>query len=208
MKNLGGPRLNGMFVPRVLEMPDVSAAAPGQLLHLDRDEANPSQNRPWYSRGTYVFNGFSWTKLGESERQRKAEVIGSQSHEVTNPSLTDRLPNAGQGFHLASVTLQPTNKRATISGMATVWLDHVKPSNGWIAVFRDSRMVGMSLTYLEPGKARSVAVSFYDLPSSQGPVTYILKAYTDSAGVFCVNQANKFTFDGAPSTAFIVEENN
>ncbi len=208
MKSFGGPRLDGMYVPRVSEMPDVSVGIPGQLLHLDRDEPNPSQNRPWFSRGTYSFNGYTWTKLGESERQRKAEIIGSQAIEVALPQRTDRVPGHMQGYQLALASLQPTNKRATVSGTAAAWLDHNKACNAWIAVFRDSRMVGMALTYLEPGKSQSVSLTFYDLPASQGPVTYVLRAFTDASGLFCINQANKFTFDGAASTAFIIEENN
>ena len=192
------------------------APVAGELYTLERDMPEPINGTPWYTRGTYVFNGVAWNRLNDSSRERKAAPIGSRTVEIERAGELGSVPRSTAGCMLTSVALTPSNQRASFSGTASMWLDISKRGHVWLMVFRGNKLVGLALEYMEPNRPRTVSVSFVDSPATLEQQVYTLRLDSDITpdspevpGYVHVNQAqSKFRLDGMSQTAFIVAENN
>jgi hypothetical protein len=177
-------------------------------MEVDTPPEDIPRDMPWYSRGTYSFNGVAWQKLSDAARQRRVAPIGYNKIEIEQPASTAELPQATDGHALAFVTVTPSNKKATFSGHGTLWVDITKSGNVWISVFRGTTLVGLVAEWFDAGKPRTMSFSFVDIPATHLPITYTAKIHTDIVGFLYMNGSSKFNFDGGSQTAFIVAENN
>lgn len=205
MKSFGGPitkivLTSGPILPR--------APVPGEMFHLDIDMPIVDPLLPWHSKGSYVFNGQQWMMLNDTGKRRIAAAISATSLEVEIASLANQLPNQRTGFQLAELTITPTNRKATFSGQATVWVNHSMSAHVWLVVFRKDKIASIVVQHVPAGMPQTMGLTFYDIPNSHEDQVYTLRAYTDTIGMLGINQCTKFSFDGVPETAFIVEQNS
>lgn len=205
MKTFGGP-LAKLVLPSGRELP--RAPVPGELFHLDVDMPQTDPLLQWYSKGSYVFNGYMWMMLNDTGKRRGATTIGASSIEVENACSSKDMPSRTTGFPLADVMITPTNRKATFSGQVTIWAHHSKPAHIWLAVLRKDKIASIVVQHLQAGLPQSIGLTFYDIPNTHEGLTYSLRVYTDVVGMLGINQCTKFNFDGVPETAFIVEQNS
>jgi hypothetical protein len=201
-----GSQFHRLVIPVGREMPH--APAIGETFHLDVDMPEPTGPEPWYPRGTYTYNGSIWTRLNMGGAPRKVTAIGSQEVEIERKGQTQDVPQMNQGYEIASVSIRPTHRRATFSGVATLWVDSSVEANAWIAIFRETKLVGLAATFLAPGKTASLSLTFVDIPATAQPVTYTARVNMDKVGTLLINQSSTLSFDGAAQTTLIVAENN
>jgi len=194
-----------MAVPSGRVMP--RAPVPGELFNLEVDMPEPTTPVPWYCRGTYAFDGISWKRLNDGSRQRKSALIGSRDIEVERATSTANPPAATSGYAISTVLITPSNRKACISGSATLWVDHTKSGHVWVACYRGTVLVGLVAEYITAGQPRTLGISFMDHPGTIVEQLYTLKIDTDSVGFLHVNQCTKFVFDGMSATALTVTEN-
>ena len=183
------------------------APVPGELFNLEVDTPETHTVNPWFSRGTYVFDGLKWRKLNDGARQRRAEPVGSRQVEVEIVSDPQEIPNPRAGSRFASLVITPSHGKASISGSIAVCLDTDVARTVWLAIFRAERLVGASAAFVVPGQITNLTATFIDIPLATEPVTYTVQICSDAVGVIYVNQGRKMTFDGALQTAFIAAEN-
>lgn len=200
-----GIEFQRLATPRGKQLPH--APVVGELYTLEADMPKPVNGTPWYLKGTYVFSGFLWHRLSDPERQRKATPIGSRNIEFQRPGAVGVAPKFNDGQQIAAATITPSNKQASFSGTASLWLDHSVGGNVWLSVFRNKQLVGLTLDYIEPHRPRTVSLSFLDHPASADKQLYTLTINTDAPSFVYINQSIKFGFDGISQTAFIVAEN-
>jgi len=180
----------------------------GELFFLSCDmPADTNPLLPWYSRGTYAFGGVVWEKLSDVPRARKVGIIGAREVENEVPVKLGTPPSLREGTEIVTVAVRPTNRRATFSGTATMWLNTRSAGTVWVAVFNKLKLCALAAQYVEPDKSASLNVSFYDAPSTHEEQTYSLRVYSDVKNVFFINRGDLAHFDGVAQTAFIVEEN-
>lgn len=176
----------------------------GELFVLEFDL--PTNTRPWFSAGAYVYNGFEWVRL-DHRRERQAAPIGAQKVEIEERIDVTQLPVAGTGLKLAAVGLTPSTRHGGISGMASFTVEHEKNCHALTTVFRNNRPIGFVVSTLEAMKSQHITVTFADYPNSKEPAVYTLELTVGAAGHINVNQTDSHTYDGYSQTAFIVEEN-
>lgn len=205
MKTFGEP-LNKMIMPSGAVLP--RAPVPGELFHLDVNMPIGDPLLPWYSRGSYLYNGQRWLMLNDTGKQRSAVTIGAMSFEVENVTSSKERPSQSQGFSVAELYITPTNQKATFSGQVSIWVNHSKPAHIWLVLFRKDRIASIAVQYVQGNQPQSMSLTFYDIPNSYEDQQYSLRVYTDQVGMLGVNQSAKFSFDGLPETALIVEQNS
>jgi len=162
---------------------------------------------PWFSKGTYTFNGQKWDKLNDILRQRKTGIIGAQTIEIEKASSVKNTPTSRTGFQISFVEIIPSNQKSNFSGFAAFWVDIAKSGYVWAGIFRDDILVGLVAEYVEAGRPHTMSISFFDLPAWAEQLKYVLRVYTESIGDLYINKCNMFAFDGSSQTAFIVAEN-
>ena len=181
----------------------------GELFTLESDMPEPINGTPWYTRGTYVYTGSAWSRLSDTSRERKAVPIGACKIEVETPGSLEDEPKDTDGFDLSSqIMITPSNRRATMSGAATCWIDLENSGYVWLTIFRGAKLVGMTAAYIEANRPSSLSLTFMDAPAAITRQAYNLKINTASSGLLFVNQCNQHLYDGASQTAFIISENN
>jgi len=205
-----GIEFKRMAVPTVRELP--RAPVPGEMVNLEVDMPMPTTSVPWMTRGTYAFDGSKWNRLNDGGRQRRSGLIGAQEFEIENIGSGDVLPEIKDGYNIATAHITPSNQKATITGTATMWLDIATPNMTgggyvWLSVFRDKKLVTITLEHINVGQPRSIALSFADLPGNNMEQTYTIRIDTDVKGYLYINKCDRFTFEGMSHTAFIVAEN-
>jgi hypothetical protein len=198
-----------LVIPSGHKMPRAPRAHELFSLEADLPDKDANQNliTPWFSRGTYVFDGLNWEKLNDTKRQTKSAMIAANMFEVETTSSIDACQH-NEGELLATVTIDPSNRKAVISGTGSVWVDCSMSANVWLSVFRGHTLVGHGLTFAERKSARSVAVSFCDMPMTGEPLTYQLRVHTDTKCELYINRSTRMPFNGGASSAFIVMENS
>lgn len=183
------------------------APVQGELFYLDA-EINGQDARPTFVRGLYICPGFGWKLFSEQFGQRKAAPIGSQNLEVERPADVKVLPTVKDGFQIAVTALQVQHRKMIVSGTASFWASLPKDGHLLTSVFRNNKLVALTVDALDANKSRSISITFVDLPGSADDVqTYSLRVNATTDLIF-INQANEFNYDGAAQTAFIVAENN
>ena len=183
------------------------SAVPGELFTMDVDAPDPMNGSPWYLKGTYVFDGVSWMRISDGKRRRLSQPIGAQKIEFEEPGfIADDAPQSTSGVELATIPVQLSSQRASMSGHATMWMDASVSGHIWLMVFRGPTLVGMTVDYIETGKPRTISLSFKDQPSSKKQQLYTLRMNTDLKGNVFVNSSTKFKLGGISQTAFIIEE--
>ena len=95
-----------------------------------------------------------------------------------------------------------------MSGQASVWVNHSSSAHIWLVLFRKDRIASIVVQHVEANKPQSMSLTFFDIPHSREDQQYSLRVYTDELGMLGVNQSTKFSFDGLPETALIVEQNS
>lgn len=205
MKTFGEP-LAKLVMPSGRDLP--RAPVPGELFHLDVDMPQVDPLLPWYPKGSYVFSGYQWMMMNDSGKRRGAAPIGATTIEVENVCWPKDMPTRHTGFPVTDVSVTPTSRKATMSGQATLWAQHPKGANIWLVVFRKDKIVSLVVQHLPAGMPQTLSLTFYDIPNSNEGLVYSLRVYCDTVGMLGINQCTKFTFDGVPETAFIVEQNS
>lgn len=188
----------------------------GQLFKLMTDLPVTTTVDRWYGAGTYVYDHGLWLRLNDSGRQRKAVEIPSQIVSIEElPLKSKEPPSINAGHQLAFLPMQPINRGSTYAGFATLWLEPEMDCQVGLMVYRDNKLVGMTVEAVQKGRPRNLAVSFFDMPFTGVRDARILEAiYTvkinaDAIGALNVNRGQRqFVFDDvAVQTAFIINEN-
>ena len=205
MKTYGEP-LNKVIIPSDLALP--RAPVRGEMFHLDVDMPPCDPLLPWYSKGSYVYNGQRWLMMNDTAKQRIAVAIGARSFEVENVRSPKVLPTRSHGFPVAELSITPTNPKATFSGQVSVWVSHSIAAHVWLVLFRKDKIASIVVQFVQGGQPQSMGLTFYDMPNSSEDQQYSLRVYTDQVGMLGLNQGSKFSFDGLPETALIVEQNS
>lgn len=205
MKTFGEP-LAKMIMPSGPALP--RAPVPGELFHLDIDMQPVDPLLPWYSKGSYMYSGQRWLMLNDTGKQRSASPIGAMTFEVEVVSNPKEKPSSSQGFPIVTCYVSPTNPKATFSGQASLWVHHSKPAHIWLVLFRKDKIASIAVQYVQAGQPQCMSLTFYDIPNSYEDQMYSLRAYTDQTGMLGINSCTKFSFDGVPETALIIEQNS
>jgi hypothetical protein len=200
-----GIEFQRLAIPRGNELPRAPVA--GELFYLET-EMQDKNMRPSFFRGLYMSTGFGWSSIGEQIAKRRSAPIGAQIFEVEVPAVVKDTPTSNDGFHLATVSLTPSNKRTQVSGTASFWASTDRDGYVLVSVFRGKKLVGLTVDFLFAGKPGTVSLSFMDSPASHEEQTYSLRVTTTATGFLYVNQSKLFDYDGLSQTAFIVYENN
>ena len=217
MKSFGGidsTNISRLSLPHGTALP--RNPQQGEIFWLTADEKQTNTVTPWHPRGVYYFNYGTWFQLNHDGRQTKSSLIGSQLVEVEKAIRLLEQPTYGHGTTLTSVVINPSNARAGIAGMASLWLEPQVDAQVVLTAWRDRRMVGMAVDYVQAMRPRTMSLSFYDLPLSgyAGVVTqdtkviYELQLTADKVTSIAVNRGHdQFVYDEvAGQTAFTVRE--
>ena len=196
------------------------APASRELFYLEADlpdvDANMHVTNPWYARGAYFYTGLNWQRLTDGGREIKSALIPSVLFEVEsigNPMLQ---PSANDGFKLATLLIRPSHRKAKFSGTMSAWVDVSKNAHVWFSVFRDKKLIGVALEFVQAGCPRTVSLSFVDCPfiPTHAEAEYVLTMNSDVTksigfdfGMVYVNRSRLYTFDGVSQTAFTLSEN-
>lgn len=183
------------------------APVQGELFYLDA-EIDGQDARPTFVRGLYICPGFGWQLFSEQFGQRKAAPVGSQNIEVEKPANIKLLPTAKDGFQIAVTGFQVQHRKVSVSGTGTFWAALSKDGHLMTSVFRNGKLVALTVDELKANTPRSIAITFIDLPGNSTDVqTYSLRVNTTADWLY-INQTHDFDYDGAAQTAFIIAENN
>jgi len=199
-----GHNFTHLVMPSGHEFP--RGAQIGEIFHLIGDMPETNTVTPWYSRGTYVYDGLTWHKLNDAHRVRKSFIIGSQTHEIELPGNPKAELRGNVGVKLAELNVRPSHRKATLSGHINFWVDTSVPALVWAGVFRNNKPVGMTAITSEPNKLQSLSLSFIDLPQSPHDQQYVVRVNMNAKGFLFINTSNAFNFDGVGQSVLIIGE--
>lgn len=194
-----------LIIPSGREFP--RAPSLGEVFHLEFDMPETHTVNPWYASGTYSFDGFRWRRLNDGTRQRRSEPVGAQHVGIEKASSPLELPTSRDGARLTAGAITPSHRKASISGAISMCLSSETDVDVWAVVFRAEKLVGGCAASVRAGKLTPLSVTFFDIPFTIDPVTYIVRLAADRPTIVSVNQGTQQSFDGGLQTAFTLEEN-
>ena len=179
------------------------------LVDLPDVDENGHRVNPWYPRGTYIFDGFKWDKMNDAGRQYRSVSIPAQLVEIkTLPGAKNTVPTPASGVTLAELKIQPSHKKASIAGVASIWVEPSTAAKVWLMVFLEQTLVGLALTYSEPGKPSCLTVTFNHFSTAPNQHVYKLVLAAEKKLDVQVNRCSDFLFNGAVMSSFNVSENS